>query len=49
MDLENIVIPELGEDADVIVKDEEGTFLFSLKNLINILIEFINKIIKFEF
>lgn len=49
MNLNEIVIPELGEDADVVVKDEEGTFLFSLKNLINIIIDFINKLIKFEF
>lgn len=49
MNLNEIVIPELGEDADVVVKDEEGTFLFSLKNLINIIIEFINNLIKFEF
>ncbi len=48
MDLNNIVIPEL-DDEDVIVKDEEGTFLFSLKNLINIIIAFINNLIKFEF
>lgn len=40
---EEIVIPSLGEDADVTV---EG---FSIKNLINIIIEFINKLLKFEF
>ena len=38
-----IVIPTLGDDADVTV---DG---YSIKNLINIIIEFINKLIKFEF
>ena len=38
-----IVIPTLGEEADVTV---DG---YSIKNLINIIIEFINKLIKFEF
>ena len=36
MDLENIVIPELGDDADVVVKNEEEGLAISLKNLINI-------------
>lgn len=49
MDLENIVIPELGDDADVVVKNEEEGIAISLKNLINIIIAFINKLIKFEF
>lgn len=43
IDIKEIVIPELGDDADVKV---EG---LSIKNLINILIKFINKLIKFEF
>ena len=43
IDIKEIVIPELGDDAD---GKDEG---FSIKNLINILIEFINKLIKFEF
>lgn len=38
-----IVIPSLGDDADVKV---EG---FSIKNIINMIIDFINKLIKFEF
>ena len=41
--LNGFELPKLGEDADVTV---EG---FSIKNLINILIDFINKIIAFEF
>lgn len=47
MELNEIVIPSLGEDADVVVSGED--FSFSLKNLINLIIEFINKLIKFEF
>ena len=43
MNLNEIVIPSIGEDADVKV---EG---FSIKNILNIIIEFINKLIKFEF
>lgn len=43
IDIKDIVIPELGDDADVKV---EG---FSIKNIINIIIAFINKLIKFEF
>lgn len=49
MTLDNFQIPTLGEDADVVVKNEEEGLAISLKNLLNILIEFINKIIKFEF
>ncbi len=44
---------ELGyveEDVVVKVEDEDGaTEWFNLKNLLNIIIEFINKLIKFEF
>ena len=47
MELNEIVIPSLGEGQDVVVKGED--FAFSLKNLINIIIEFLNKLIKFEF
>ncbi len=47
MDLENVVIPELNDDQNVEIKTEEE--IFSLKNLINLIIEFINKLIKFEF
>jgi hypothetical protein len=43
IDIKEIVVPELGEDQDVTV---EG---FSIKNIINIIIAFINKLIKFEF
>ena len=48
MNFEMPTIPELGADQDVIVKNE-GEFLFSLKNLINIFIDFLNKLIKAEF
>ena len=41
--LDNFQLPTLGEDADVKV---EG---FSIKAIINAIIEFVNKIIKFEF
>ena len=41
--LNGVQIPALGDDADVKV---EG---FSIKGLLNILIDFINKILKFEF
>jgi len=47
MNLKDIVIPSLGEDQDVVVSGED--FAFSLKNLINLIIDFINKLIKFEF
>ncbi len=47
MDIKDIVIPSLGDDADVVVSGED--FTFSLKNIINLIIEFINKLIKFEF
>lgn len=43
----NIVIPELGEDKDVEIKTEKEQF--SLKDLINVIIAFINKLIRFEF
>ena len=43
LDIKDIVIPTLGDDADVTV---EG---FSIKAIINAIIEFINKLIKFEF
>ena len=43
MNLDNIQIPVLGDDADVKV---EG---FSIKGILNVLIDFINKILKFEF
>lgn len=46
--LKDFEIPTLNDDQNVEVVPEEGE-RFSLKNLINILIEFINKIIKFEF
>ena len=45
---EEIVIPSLGEDQDVEVKFDDNGFV-SLKELINILIDFINKLLKFEF
>ena len=41
--LKDFQLPTLGDDADVQV---EG---FSIKTIINAIIEFINKIIKFEF
>ncbi len=37
----------IGEDKDVEIKTEEEQF--SIKSLINLIIEFINKLIKFEF
>ena len=43
MDLNNIVIPSLGEDADVKVNG------FSIKGILNVIIEFVNKLLKFEF
>ena len=48
MNFDAFEIPALGEDADVVVKNE-GEALFSLKNLINILIAFLNKLIAAEF
>ncbi len=47
MNLDEIKIPSLGDDADVEIKTEEEQF--SIKALINLIIEFINKLIKFEF
>ena len=41
--LKNFQLPTLGEDADVTVGG------FSIKDIINEIIAFINKIIKFEF
>ena len=46
MNLDNIQIPEQNEDVNVEVK--EGIFV-NLKDIINVLIAFINKLIKFEF
>ena len=43
LNIKDIVIPSLGDDQDVAVNG------FSIKNIINIIIEFINKLIKFEF
>ena len=43
MNLDGFQIPTLGEDADVKVNG------FSIKELLNILIEFINKILTFNF
>ena len=43
LNIKDIVIPEIGEGSDVKV---EG---FSIKELINIIIGFINKLIQFEF
>lgn len=37
----------LGDDKDVEIKVEDEQF--SIKDLINLIIEFINKLIKFEF
>ncbi len=41
----------LDQDVKVDVKDEEGTLVerFSLQALINVIIDFINKLLKFEF
>ncbi len=48
MDLANFQIPELTVDQNVEIETEkEG--LISIKNLLNILIRFINKIIAMEF
>lgn len=48
MEIKDIVIPELGEGQDVeVLAGEEG--YVSLKKLINIIIDFINKLIRFEF
>ncbi len=47
MNLDNFEIPVLNDDQNVEIKTEEE--IFSLKNLINLIIEFINKLIKFEF
>lgn len=47
MDLENIVIPEIKED--VVVLEKESGEEFSIQALLNIIIAFINKLIKFEF
>ena len=38
-----VVIPEIGEDTDVFFKG------FSIKAILNVIIEFVNKLIKFEF
>ena len=43
LNIKDIVIPELKDDADVKV---EG---FSIKGIINAIIAFINNLIKFEF
>lgn len=48
MTLDNFQIPELNDDQNVEIEKEDGSLL-SIKNLLNILIAFINKIIKFEF
>lgn len=37
----------IGEDKDVQIKIEDEQF--SIKSLINLIIEFINKLLKFEF
>lgn len=48
MNIDNIQIPTLNDDQNVEIVKEDGSLL-SIKNLINIIIEFINKLIKFEF
>lgn len=43
-------IDNLDKDVVVKVEDEDGVAeWFNLKNLINIIIDFINKLLKFEF
>ena len=43
LNIKDIEIPAIGEDKDVFVKG------FSIKNIINLIIDFINNLIKFEF
>ena len=47
MSFDEIKIPALSEDQDVVVTVADKTF--SIKGLIDLLINFINMIIKFEF
>lgn len=42
-------IPELKEEVEVEVTEGEVKGIMSLKDLINVIIAFINKLLKFEF
>lgn len=47
MDINNIQLPGIGENAEGVQDVLVGGY--SIKEILNVIIEFINKILKFEF